>query len=331
MILKKKADFLLFLAFLTLFFLPAYCEEKVFPLDLEVAFPAVFCDGKVYLFSKTGRNQTLNPGDDAPYCNITPLYPVAVPVCFEKKLYLADSSGAVFEMSQGFPKQFFQFNEKVLGFFNIVGKLCVLTENKLVFLGGEEFSAPFKVLEGFQSKDTVLLFGENKGAIFSGGKISFQFDFSKGKVTSALVVKDKIIAGTENALFFMNGKNGKIKRTFASKSEVVVLLAVDEDKIAAATKDHIIRLFDLKGNVIWQKRTGGRPLGLWKGEKGLFTAAEGGKKVDLIDTKKGNTVWSYTLKEGETIIPPSFCETKMALFSFDSKPEPTLFLVEIPR
>jgi hypothetical protein len=327
----KRADKLLVLSLILFSFLSLSAEEKSYPLELEVSCPPSFCGGRIYLFSKNGRNQTLAPENDAPSCNLVQMFPAVEPVCVRDKLFVADSSGAVYEMGDGYPKEVLSASGKVLREFEMENSLFVLGESRIISEDGGITELPFKAVDGFSSGNSILIFGDKEALIFSSGRVLMRFNFSKGPVRAACEAGNRIVAGTDKAVFFLDSVKGGIKKKFATKSEVTALLAYGADKIAVATKDHFIRLLDLKGNVLWQTRIEGRPLGLWPHKKGFLTAVGGGRRIILIDPAKGTQIWSFTLKQGEIIMPPRFSGGKAAVFAFDSKPEPMLYLVDTPE
>lgn len=306
------------------------CEGKSFPLDLAVSFPPVMCGDKVYLFSAEGRNQTLDPSEDAPSCNLFPLSPAAPPLCVDGKTYIADSSGTLFVMKDGSPEELLRLDGRIIGVYDLDGLPAVVLERRVVIPGTGEIQLPFAAVSAFRSASTLLVFGEKDGLALSGGKVSIAFGFAKGPVKAACVAGGMIAVGTDKALFILDGKKGRIRKRLHTKSEIVALV-MDGDRIASASKDHMVRLLDLAGRVLWQVRVPGRPLGLWPHEKGFLTAIAAGRKMLLIDREKGAETWSFTLPEGEMIIPPSFSGSTAALFAFGSKPQPTLFLVDTPR
>lgn len=330
MITAKEAKRLFFACLILSVSILLRSEGRSFPLDLPVSFPPVMCGDKVYLFSAGGRNQTLDPSEDAPSCNIFPLTPTAPPLCVNGRTYIADASGMLFEMKDRAPGEILKLDGKVIGVFDLEGSPAVVQESRMVIPGVGETPFPFSAVSAFPSEGALLVFGEKEGLVFSGGKVSMTFRFAEGPAKAACLCGDRIVVGTDKALYILDGKKGKIRKRFATKSEVVALLA-DGGRIAAASKDHMVRLLDLAGKVLWQSRVPGRPLGLWPHDKGFFTAAAAGRKILLIGREKGAEIWSFTLPGGEIIIPPSFSGSIAALFAFDSKPEPTLYLVDTPQ
>jgi hypothetical protein len=328
--LKKEAKELLAISIFLLSSVSLYCGEQSFPLELKVSFPPVFCGGNICLFSRNGRNQTLDPSENAPSCNLVPLYPAVEPLCLDDALYIADSSGALYKMENRFPIEIERLEGKTIKLFSLEGKLVILQETKITVAGSGDVSLPFKAVQGFISGNSILVFGEKEGLVFTSGKISMQFAFLKGPVKDACLAGEKIVIGTDKAVFFLDKANGRIKKHFATRSEVTAVLP-DGGGVAVAAKDHMVRLLDLKGNVVWQTRIEGRPMGLWPHKKGFFTAAAGGKKVILFERTKGTEIWSFSLKEGELIFPPRFAGNKMAVFAFDSTPEPALYLADLPE
>jgi len=329
--LKKGAEKLLFTTLLLACITAPRCEDKSFPLDLAAAFPPVICGGDVYIFGAGGRNQTLSPKDEAPSCNLFPLYPAVAPVCADGRLYVADASGAFYEMSERVPQELLRLPEKPLALFAVANGPVVVTQKKVMAPGVPEVAIPFSASAAFQSGNALLIFGEKEGAVYSEGKLSATWALREGPVRTACLAGRQIIAGTDKAVLFLDGATGRLKNRFTTKSEVVALVPSDGGTVAAASKDHMVRLLDPKGKVLWQQRIEGRPLGLWPHPRGFVTATAGGKDLILMEKKKGTEVWRHTLKSGELVIPPCFTASTAALFSFEGAPEPVLHLVELPQ
>ena len=326
---RQGAERLLFALILIIFGAAVRGGEKKFPLEIAVSFSPVICGDRVHLFAAGGRNQTLDPAEDAPSCNLMSLKPAVQPVCVNGKVFVADSSGALYQMADGIPEETARMEGKPVGIFELDGQAAVVEENRMLFPGSGHFPLPFHAVSAFRTGPGLLVFGEMEALLFSGGRIVLRFPFKGKTVVAACVAGDRIAVGTDDALVLLDSATGKAKKRFITRSKVVSIIDSGEG-FAFASTDHMIRLMNLKGRILWQTRIQGRPLGLWTHSNGLLTATAGGSHLVFLEESKGTELWDYRLERGEMIIAPGFSPTKAAMLSFDSLPEPALILVDLP-
>lgn len=329
MSLRRGAKRLLYAFLLIMIGAAVRGGEKKFPLEIAVSFSPVPCGDLVFLFTSGGRNQTLDPAEDAPSCNVIPLIPAIQPVCVDGKVLIADSSGSLFQMTGNVPEEIARLEGKPVGIFVIDGQAAVVEENCILLPGSGDIRLPFPAVSAFSAGAGLLIFGEKEGLLFAEGRIGLRFPFEGRSVTSACLKGDRMAVGTDSAVLLLNAANGKPKKRFITKSRVVSIIDGGEG-FAFASTDHMVRLINLKGRILWQTRILGRPLGLWLHPKGFLTATAGGGHLLLLERSKGAETWDFKLEKGEMIIAPGFSGKKAAVLSFDSNPEPDLLMVDLP-
>lgn len=327
MTLKRKVS-LTFL-FLSLFLSSVSGKEKNFPLEIDVIFSPCFCNEKIYIFSENGRNQTLKEKENAPKCNLFPLNPILQPICFKDKVFVVDKDGTFYFMSDDGVKPVGSFSEKIIGVHIFQEKLYIVSEKKITEFEGIDYNLNFNVISSFLTDKGIAIFGEREFIFFQGSKEMRSYPFSGKDIRGAVVLKDNFVTCQDNAICFLN-KRGKIFRKYTVKSQIVSALYVDENKIAVASEDHFVRLFDRKGNVLWQFRIDGIPLQLEVTKNGILCASKNGSSLVLIDSKKGTEKWQYSIKDGEI---RSFTVKNLKVFFYSLKEnlESVLNIVEIPE
>jgi outer membrane protein assembly factor BamB len=304
-------------------------EEKVYPLEIDVIFSPCPCGDRIYIFSKNGRNQTLNIEEDAPNCNLFPLNPIVQPVCYQNKTFVADKDGTFYFLSDEGTKPAGKFSEKIISVHNFREKLFLIYERSIKEFEGREIELPFKAENSFMTEKGIFIFGQKEFVFYDGENALRRFPFSEAQAKGAAALKDGFVLCGKTAVFFLN-KKGKVFRKFPIKSEIVSLVSVGEDSVAVASNDHFVRLFDKKGNVLWQFRVEGAPLPLLVAKKGILTASQNGTSLVLIEPKKGTEIWSYSIKEGE-IHSLSLQGSKAVFFSLKENLEWVLNIVDIPQ
>ncbi|NMB98772.1 MAG: PQQ-binding-like beta-propeller repeat protein [Thermoanaerobaculaceae bacterium] len=327
MTLKRKVN--LFFAFLFLFFVSFRAEENIYPLEIDVIFSPCPCGDRIYIFSKNGRNQTLSTEDNAPNCNLFPLNPIVQPVCFQNKTFVADKDGTFYFLSDEGTKPVGKFNKKIVAIHTFNEKLYIVYERSLKEFDGEEIELPFDVVSSFCSVKGIFLFGEKEFAFYDKENNLTKITFSTDDVKGAVSLKDNFVVCGKDGVFFVN-KKGKVVRKFLLKYEIVSIVPVQEDKVAVASTDHFVRLFDKKGNVIWQYRVEGAPSNLCVSKKGILVAAINGSSLVLLEPRKGAEIWSYKTKEGE-IHSLSLNNSQAIFYSLKDNLEWVLNIVEIPQ
>lgn len=327
MTLKRKVSFTFL--FLSLFLLSANGEEKIFPLEIDVIFSPCFCNEKIYIFSENGRNQTLKEKEDAPNCNLFPLNPILQPLCFKDKVFIVDKEGIFYFMSDDGAKPVGSFSEKIIGVHIFQEKLYIISEKKITEFEGIDYNLNFNAISSFLTEKGIAVFGEKEFVIFQGLKEMRSFPFSGKDIKGVVAFKDNFVTCQDNAICFLN-KKGKIFRKYTVKSQITSAVYVSENKMAVASEDHFVRLFDGKGNVLWQFRIDGIPLQLEVTKNGILCASKNGSSLVLIDLKKGTEKWRYSISNGEI---RSFTVQNLKVFFYSLKEnlESVLNIVEIPE
>lgn len=323
--LLKKVS-LLFILFTPLLLLG---ETRNFPLELDVKFSPCPCGDRVYLFSKDGRNQTLNIKEDAPNCNLMPIYPIFEPLCLNGYSYLVDKDGILFSLSEKGLSEIKRFNQKVVGIYKVQNKIYIILKSKIVDLETFEQDLPFEAKESFQDSDNIFISSDNQIAIFKDEKIKVLAKFNEpfSEPFCCTTLGNGYLLFKNKYLLFLNSK-GKIKRKFQIKSECVSLTSKG-DLVLVASKDHFLRLFDKKGNVKWQYRLDGIPTKVLQTQRGFLFGVLNGKKIILLDEKKGIELFSFMLNGGEIVSNLSYDGLGVWFYSLSDDLEPYLNFVSI--
>lgn len=328
MTLKRKVRSLSFFIFLFFTALFSRAENKFYPLDIDVAFSPCPCNGNIYLFSKSDRNQTLNLEENAPNCNLFPLNPLLEPLCFKNKVFIADKKGQFYFLSNEGIYPSGTFSEKILGIHILNKKLYIIFERVIKEFENSQTDLPFVAISSFGSENGILVFGE-KDFIFLDKSGNFKkYSFPISEVKGAAALEEGFVICGKGTIFFLN-KKGKVFRKFTIKSEVVSVLYLKGNKTAVATSDHFIRVFDRKGIVLWQYRLEGIPVNLILTKNGILTASKNGTSVVLIDPVKGTELWSHKSSQGE-IYSLSYCDSKVIYYSLKENLEWVLNVAELP-
>ncbi len=323
MSLQKRVS--LFLLLLAISFL-CKSEVKDYPVELQIIFSPCPCGNKVFLFSKDGRNQTLDLQDIAPNCNLVAVTPVIMPVCFKEKIYLFDEKGFLYSLSGDGLSKIKEFQEKILNIHSIKDNLFLVFKSKVVTLEGKEFLLPFEATTSFIDKGLIFIFSKTGFVSFDGENISTPIPFEGEDVEGIVLQKNNFVIAKKGTLYFLN-KRGKIRRRFIIRSTAISLISFDENFILAS-KDHFIRVFDKRGNVKWQCRIDGVPTNIIETPKGFAGAIQNGKKVFILDKNKGLEIFSYTIKSGEIISPLTSNDGKLFFYSLSENLEPLLYIVD---
>ncbi len=326
MTLKKIS---LTFALLFIFIFPLRAQEKTFPLNVDVIFSPCFCNERVYIFSRNGGYQTLSLGDNSLNFNLFSLNPLVQPLCLQNKVFVANKDGNFYFLSEEEIKPDGSFTEKIIGVHTFKEKLFIIYENSVKEFDGFEIELPFNATSSFTTEKAIFLSGKNEFAFFKGDKDLKIFPFLSGEIKGAVLLGKGFAVCDEKTIFFLN-KNGKAIKKFKVKADIVSLLSVDEDKVAVASSDHFIRLFDRKGTVVWQYRLDGVPLNLIKIKRGLLTGTKGGNSLVLIDPKKGTELWIHKPKEGE-IFSLISSDSKAFYYTLKENLEWVLNIVAIPQ
>ncbi|MCX7829945.1 MAG: PQQ-like beta-propeller repeat protein [Acidobacteria bacterium] len=322
---KVNLTFVLFLFFV----LSIRSEEKNFPLEIDVIFSPCPCGDKVYLFSDNGRNQILRTEDDAPNCNLFLLNPIIQPICIDGRVFVADRDGSFYFLSSEETKPVGKAEDNVVSAFVFNEKLFIVYENSLIDFSGEKIELPFKVHSAFVCEKGIFAFGEKDFIFYKGAGNLTRFSFVSREVKGAVALEQDFVICGKKAIFFLN-KKGRVSRKFEVKADILSIVALDDEKVTVASSDHFIRLFDRKGNVLWQYRMEGIPIGLAKTKMGIIVAAQNGNSIILIDPKKGTEIWSYKTKQGE-IRSLVFYESKAIYYTLKENLDWVLNFVEIPQ
>jgi WD40 repeat protein len=314
--------------FLLLLLLSFFCRSEVkdYPIELQIIFSPCPCGENVFLFSKDGKNQTLALEDNAPNCNLVPVTPIIMPLCFKEKVFLFDENAILYSLSKDELLKIKEFQEKILGIHSIKDSLFLIFTNKIVDLEGKEFVLPFEAISSFVDKGAVFIFFKTGFVSFDGENISPLVPFEGEGVEGIVSQKNNFVIAKKGTLYFLN-KRGKIRRKFITKTTAISLVSFDENVILAS-KDHFIRVFDKRGNVKWQCRIDGVPTNIIQTPKGFALAMQNGKKVFILDKNKGLEIFSYTIKTGEIISPLTSNDGKLFFYSLSENLEPFLNIVE---
>ena len=72
-------------------------------MDIPADFAPVLCGGRLYIFSSAGRNQMMEPGDEAPNCDPIQFSPALQPICGPEGPLVLDKEGNLWQLGKGFP------------------------------------------------------------------------------------------------------------------------------------------------------------------------------------------------------------------------------------
>lgn len=303
----QKVNFFFFLILVS-----ALLNASLIPLNEEMNLEPYICGNSVFLFSRDGSIFEFSLKENflvKKFDNL--LDSEFLPMCLERALLFVDKESSLVIFEDGRIRKIGNVSGKKVIVFN--KKIFFVGENFIEENGGEKFEMPFKIKNiKNEGDENLFVFGENKFAIMKkNGDISYFDSPSKG-INNGILFNKVIVLSDDRTLYFLNSK-GRLKKRYSLMTEIVSLER-SEDVIVLASKDHFLRVFDLKGYILFQKRLMGVPFPLKVMDKKIFVTVRNGKSLSVIEVDKGREIFSYEEKEGEIVSSPVVCENLVLFY-----------------
>jgi hypothetical protein len=308
---------------------------RAIPLDIPADWEPVLCKGRLFLFSTEGRNQLLSPGDEAPQCDPVQFTPALQPVCAQGGTVVLDAGGDLWQLGEGLPKTVQSGLSGAVAMWPSGQGVSVLFKDHLELPGGARVAVPFEAAGGNALIDGgCWIRGAKQAARFSDqGALLWTWTPRSGTPGPATLAGDALVSGSsDGTLWALSARDGKARFGYRGGGALFRPPLVDGDRFVAATSDHVIRAVNLKnGELAWQFRASGRPAyGPFRVPAGILFAEEGGRRLVLLSSKTGSSVWSWSLPSGSLISSPAVEGTRAALLAWGEATNPTLYLVDLP-
>ncbi len=314
---------------------PSGTAPRSIALDIACDYAPVFCEGRLRIFTREGRNQVMDLANDrAPDCSPVPIAAAVQPVACQNGVFALDASGALWKLGGGFPSTADQVHAGAIALFPGAPVPAILYPDKLRLPSGAESALAFKAEGGTRVEGGWWIFGEGRAALL-GEDGARQWDWAPKKLTPRLACRSgkTIFAATrEGYLVALDTKNGKERFRYRCGGEVCAPLAGPDGSVVFSAGDHAVRRVSPHGQLLWQARMGARlGFGLVAAGSGFLCAEEAGRRVALFEAKTGRELWHWEAPEGEILLPPAASGSLAAVLVSTGKPEPTLWLLTLPK
>lgn len=315
---------------------PSPPKVREIPLDLPADFPPVLCSGAVHLFSGTGRNQTLAPGDPAPVCNLLPLHPVVAPACSPEGTLVLDKAGTLWKVTTEGTSALEEGIEGAVALaIRTAGPPAVLAGNSLVLPGGGRRDLPFPAsrLEVLNDGGFWLADRTSGARLDADGKALWTWRGDLASTGAALAGSSLAVGTEEGFLAVLDAGTGRERFRYPTGGRIAAAPHLSEGLAVFGSNDHLVRAVRLKdGQLAWQVRLDGRvAFGPLLTRVGLLFAVAAGNSLVALAPKDGRRTWSWTLPSGSILQSPACLPDLAAVLAWGETDNPTLYLVDVPE